>query len=632
MKKRLAAERADEGRRITEGKEPTSVIYKIIARETLLSTRKNGIFAHLMHVTSWNLACRIGNTESIGLGHLKAVDDALQVFFNNTKTDKEGNLAKYPRHCYANPLQPEVCFVTALGLYFVLHPKTEEDVKLFGGASQYNHFLTELNHLLANNPAVMAQLVEEGLSPSDIGSHSNRKGAGTYCSGCNVECPSHVSVCIRCGWKLDGVQGTYLQFAAAGDQHVGRTLVLLPSFRPEFAILPPFFRSDDPVIDQALDVVFFGFPSNLRGVLRFCLASLVYHVDWLRETLSSEHRLFSSRLFADLALLERLKPLVECRLWKAGDPFLPTGVTNSVMMMGQMARVEQVGRETNQLLANLPTNIAETVAAECSQLVAAQATENGQLTAGGLERILEERLPQFLERVVPGIQALGGGDAANLAPAAAAPYEWNARPQLFPANFELPKGTTETVWMEWYFGRSVRGYPALRSATPADFRMPSTRKRFSDLKFLCQSIEALLRQNDLLVVNPTILQVQSMYQTVVPLLGLDWLSPKGRERRLSELEWSSVALYLRRNGVNPSLDVTAPRDARPRPAPRQLTLRQSTRPKKKRAVVPIDSSDEEAGEEEEDVGGDGDFDPAEIARATHESIRHRRGRVRIKGG
>lgn len=335
--KRLVIDAQANGERIGEGKSPLSVqLYKILSWAFLKSLKKNGVFCHTMLVLGWNLACRIGNTEGIGLGQLAVRDDALQIYFAHTKTDKEGKQAKYPRHIYANPFEPEVCCVLALGLYFVLFPKTEGDKKLFAGSAQYNHFYKELLAILKDSHECADQLELDGISAEDIGTHSVRKGAGTYCTACNVECPSHVAVCTRCGWKLDGVQGTYLQYAAAGDQHVGRTLALLPSFDANFAILPPFFVGGEDLIDTALKDIFSGFPQSMRGVLRFCLASLVFHRKWLSDNLPHDHRLFSSRLFRDIDLLNRLGDHVQCRLWKEGDPFLPTGVTNSVKILAEV--------------------------------------------------------------------------------------------------------------------------------------------------------------------------------------------------------------------------------------------------------------------------------------------------------
>jgi hypothetical protein len=92
-------------------------------------------------------------------------------------------------------------------------------------------------------------LSECGLSPSDIGTHSIRKGASTYvCSGCTGG-PSIVSVCLRCGWSLGGVQDRYLRYESAGDQFVGRVVCGLPLDSCEFAILPPHANSGSFGID-----------------------------------------------------------------------------------------------------------------------------------------------------------------------------------------------------------------------------------------------------------------------------------------------------------------------------------------------------------------------------------------------
>ncbi|EGZ07135.1 hypothetical protein PHYSODRAFT_382146, partial [Phytophthora sojae] len=80
-----------------------------------------------------------------------------------------------------------------------------------------------------------------GLVPSDIGTHSARKGSATFVSSCSNGGPSAAAICIRAGWKLLGVQDTYTRYESAGDCIVGRYVTGLPFDDTGFAILPPFF-------------------------------------------------------------------------------------------------------------------------------------------------------------------------------------------------------------------------------------------------------------------------------------------------------------------------------------------------------------------------------------------------------
>lgn len=142
--------------------------------------------------------------------------------------DQSGENPVEPRHLYANPLEPSLCAITSLGLYWLLFPPDLEVNKLFPGSNQYERF---------------RRLVFTRLLPSSDcwGTHSIRKGSATYCTNGCTDGPSISSVYLRAGWKFPGVGDTYIKYQHAGDQHVGRVASGLPFTDSSFAILPPFF-------------------------------------------------------------------------------------------------------------------------------------------------------------------------------------------------------------------------------------------------------------------------------------------------------------------------------------------------------------------------------------------------------
>jgi hypothetical protein len=46
--------------------------------------------------------------------------DLFQIYFSHSKTDQTGDDSAHARHLYANPHNPLLCPVTALGIYFTL--------------------------------------------------------------------------------------------------------------------------------------------------------------------------------------------------------------------------------------------------------------------------------------------------------------------------------------------------------------------------------------------------------------------------------------------------------------------------------------------------------------------------------
>jgi hypothetical protein len=122
--------------------------------------------------------CHASNAVNIHFSHLKWKEDALGVYFAQMKNDQTGERPRDPRHVYANPLDPSICPILAVGLYLICFPNILEVSDLFPGGSQYECFRHNLNSLL-KKPDVAADLVARGMNPEDLGTHSIRKGIAT---------------------------------------------------------------------------------------------------------------------------------------------------------------------------------------------------------------------------------------------------------------------------------------------------------------------------------------------------------------------------------------------------------------------------------------------------------------------
>ena len=57
-----------------------------------------------------------------------------------------------------------------------------------------------------------------------LGAHSLRKGSVSYCSGGSTMAPSIVSILLRAGWSMKGVEDRYFRLEAAMDQFLGRVV------------------------------------------------------------------------------------------------------------------------------------------------------------------------------------------------------------------------------------------------------------------------------------------------------------------------------------------------------------------------------------------------------------------------
>jgi len=214
--KRAVAELKQKGKmKIFEGKCPLSLSgYRLLCRKFVTLQREGrvdcwnqGIFAWSYLIFSWNLIARSITTGDIYLQHISWNNDSMVITVPTTKSDKEGSREK-SFHVYANPLEPLLCPILALAVLILCQGHREESRKfqVFEGEHSEKRFSECLNSMVKRLTESEAMLL--GGMREDIGTHSIRKGAATYCLG--MEGPNPVMVYLRAGWSLGNVQNRYI--------------------------------------------------------------------------------------------------------------------------------------------------------------------------------------------------------------------------------------------------------------------------------------------------------------------------------------------------------------------------------------------------------------------------------------
>jgi hypothetical protein len=281
-------------------------------------------FAHSVLTISWNLMCRVNNAVGICLEHLEWRDDALCVYFSHMKNDQTAERPRDPRHVYANPIHPEICPVLSLGIYLLCFKPNSEVFNLYPGKSQADRYGSILREMLQSQQR--SDLEFRGINPSDIGTHSIRKGSATYASSGSTSGPSSQAIHLRAGWTLGNVQDTYMRYDSAGDQHTGRVVCGLPQGSPEFAMLPPYFIDEQlTVVVECMEKCFPSIPVSLKRVALFALASVIYHSNFLSETLVKEHVLFLTPLYTG-GYVTTLASQIKCHVTSISSPICATGI------------------------------------------------------------------------------------------------------------------------------------------------------------------------------------------------------------------------------------------------------------------------------------------------------------------
>ena len=97
--------------------------------------------------------------------------------------------------------------------------------RIFDGAHSESRFSEVLGRAIASLSE--GDLSRLGGGKKQLGTHSVRKGAASYCAGM-INGPSTVQVFLRAGWSLGNVQDRYLFAGAGGDQLI-RTSVVGPA-------------------------------------------------------------------------------------------------------------------------------------------------------------------------------------------------------------------------------------------------------------------------------------------------------------------------------------------------------------------------------------------------------------------
>lgn len=213
--KRIDAQEKRAGqRKVKEGKDPLPyLLYKWVCKQFLID---GDAFAHAYATLTWNLMCRTNNTQDVALLHMRAANDSIGVSFAYTKADQGGENANELKHVYANPLDPSICPVLALAIYFstsmtwsVPDADGEQTATfVFPQNTQTSRFTKCLNRLWSTEKG-KAMLLAFGITAIDIGAHSFRKGSTTYASQGSSGGASMVSVNIRGNWKMGNVKDRY---------------------------------------------------------------------------------------------------------------------------------------------------------------------------------------------------------------------------------------------------------------------------------------------------------------------------------------------------------------------------------------------------------------------------------------
>jgi hypothetical protein len=457
--------------------------YRSLARALMKSTSAQMLFAWPYLLLQWNLIARAKSVAMLMMEHISWESDALLVTIPKHKGDQEGSNV-FPRHLYANPSDPFICPVLSLAVLVFVRVLRFDPVgsssssqaalpnyRLFDGDNSETRFSDIFKKVITALPAAEAQHL--GGSKKELGTHSVRKGAATYCTGM-VNGPSPIAVFLRAGWGLGGVKDRYLFGGTGGDQLTGRVLSGLPYNDVSFASLPPHFDSvgGTDVRWSAVFPLYTTLPDTIKRALPFLLASICHHETWLRSTLPADHQLFVSPLFTSGAL-ESLRVHVLSGCYRSLSTGLTaTGIPPHLAMSNELtAVVKQTEEMKVQLLSqysSLPSKVADCILSQCSVNGAVPVTPDvlRSMLAQAVSQMsthMREVLPEAVRAAAPAAAADPNGNDGRFRL-----WTWGGQLHPVPEGWRLSSTDVMSTWRLWHFGNPAERIRPLRHLEKAD--------------------------------------------------------------------------------------------------------------------------------------------------------------------
>lgn len=532
LKKGARRERAEAKERgdikMEDGKSAlTFELYRFAAGAILQESNPSSVFVHFFLLLSWNLMTRASNTAAVRAGHLRWEEDALMVGISRQKND-QGAARMNPKHCYANPKDPSICLILSMAVYFCVTSVPEAEVDpVLEGSRQQDRFIQGIQSLIESNEAVKTLFGEHGITADDIAAHSTRKGGRSYVSGGTTHGPSYSSIMIRGGWALEGIDNTYVKWSGAGDQFCGRILSGLSVMDESIAMLPPHFLLVDEEVKDAVSACFPRALPAMLTILTMCFASLVYHRDWIRQTLPANHSLFNSVAFSQ-GLVDKFDGRVKCH-WGTDEKMVVTGAP-------PFAHIAAVTKENNELLKAMPQSFEQAVANQLEK----NAFETGTVTRSVLEGLVQSLGAEIMGKLRGGVQGIAEADQEEPPPMRFRLWSVGGIMRRVPSDFQIPtKATAQTLFQLWCMGNIEMQIGLYKNFEVIDFTNRKSQKRLSDMSALMSPVVGWLREHNQWIDEPTPAQVDAMWVTAKAVIDISRVSQRGRKRRLRELAWTT---------------------------------------------------------------------------------------------
>jgi hypothetical protein len=340
----IAVQKQNGTYKMQEGKLPINfspyIMFAKLALKPDINMPKN-VIAHTYFVFQWNLMERVGNIGTITYDMLRWEGDCLVVHVPRHKGNQQGS-NMIDKHVYCNPFNPAICPIVALAIIILsTSNRIAGDIGcnlLFPGGAEDTY--VKWLKLLKNNLNAQQKLQLE-IDPSEIGTHSTRKGAASYANGL-IGAPNTVATNLRLGHSLGKVSQQYLFAGTGQDQQLGRLLAGLEHQSINFSALPPRFKRSFMFEESELEEYVPIWPHvgvKFRSVIPYLIASFVHHYDWLVANVRSDHPVFHSALVISGRISALKENILLGHMHCADYNMIATGIPEMVHVRNDSAKV-----------------------------------------------------------------------------------------------------------------------------------------------------------------------------------------------------------------------------------------------------------------------------------------------------
>jgi hypothetical protein len=466
--------------------------YKLLCRLGLESGETENL---LYLVLQWNLMVRTTNIKSLNVNFFDWDGDACTIRNPCHKGDQEGVNA-FAKHVYGNPADPLICAFFAMGIHVVCNAfQKDGDTRIFQAECVESSFGKWLRSTVSK--MTPGELLELGMEPEDVGTHSIRKGAGTYCSS-QPGGPNPQTVRLRMDHSIGNTESRYTFQGEGTDQALGRFVAGLEFSSTDFAALPYHFPNLTVLTDQEWAIAVPGlenYPQGFKACVPYFIASLAANHEFAAKTLPAGHRLFNSP-FWTTGLHMKLNPeVLQSNAKCATTAMVCTGLPPNHLMSLEVRELrDEFGKERenhkkqiDDLMNTLPSVIVNGVLANCEVNGAVAVTSSSmQQMFASLREQMSEQLSEEMTRHL--------GETPPSPSSTAEPFKtfyWNGRYHPCTENFRLPRDSVKALFNLWYCGNQLEHIAPYRRFKAYDMSFPADQVALPKLAVVMRKLAAI---------------------------------------------------------------------------------------------------------------------------------------------